>query len=241
MKPVPMMLFKGIGDSAHRIALGVVLAAMFVVPHAVAQDAAPDTLLKAVTTDVIAIIRQDQNIQTDNPAKVADLVETRILPLFNFTRMTQIAVARNWRSATPAQRETLSTEFKLLLVRTYATVLSSYRDQVIEFKPLRVTSGDTVVTVKSVIKQSGAAPITMDFDMEKTAAVWKVYDIKIDGISLISAYRETFAGKVRDSGLEGLIQSIADKNQQGEVRFRPRPTEDFYFPMFIWGILQGGR
>ncbi len=241
MTPVPMTLLNGVKHSAHRIVCGVVLAAMFAVPHAVAQDAAPDTLLKSVTADVIAVIRQEQNIQTDNPGKVADLIETRILPLFDFARMTQIAAARNWRLATPAQREALTTEFKLLLARTYATVLSSYRDQVIEFKPLHVASGDTVATVKSVIKQSGAAPITMNFDMEKTAAEWRIYDIKIDGISLISTYRETFAGKVRNSGLEGLIQSIADKNQRGEARFRSRPTEDFYVPIIIWGILQVGR
>jgi len=219
----------------------LVFIAMLAAPYSYAQNVAPDALLKSATADVIAIIRQDQDIQTGAAAKVADLVEARIFPLFDFTRMTQIAVARNWRFATPAQQTALTMEFTLLLVRTYAASLSSYRDRVIEFKPLRAGSGDTEITVKSVVKQPGAALISMNYDMEKGAAGWKVYDIKIDGASLISAYRETFARNVRDNGLEGLIQSVTEQNQQGEVRFRSLQKEDFYFPIFVRGLLQGGR
>lgn len=218
-----------------------VFIAMLAAPYSYAQNVAPDALLKSATADVIAIIRQDEDIQAGAPAKVADLVEARILPLFDFTRMTQIAVARNWRFATPAQQKALTTEFTLLLVRTYAASLSSYRDRIFEFKPLRAGSGDTEITVRSVVKQPGAALITMNYDMEKGAAGWKIYDIKIDGVSLISAYRETFARKVRDNGLEGLIQSVTDQNRQGEVRFRTLQKEDLYFPILVRGLLQGGR
>jgi phospholipid transport system substrate-binding protein len=193
----------------------LVLISALASPFSLSQDVAPDVLLKAVTLEVIAIVRQDKDIQAGSPAKVADLVETRILPLFDFTRMTQIAVARNWRLATPEQQKALTLEFKTLLVRTYSTALSSYRGQVIEFKPLRAASGGTEVTVKSVMKQPGAEPLTMDYDMEKTGAGWKVYDIKIDGASLITTYRETFAGKVREGGVDGLIKSLSDKNRQG--------------------------
>ena len=193
----------------------LVLISALAAPLSPAQDGAPDVLLKAVTLEVIAIIRQDKDIQAGNAGKVANLVETRILPLFDFTRMTQLAVARNWRLATPEQQKALTTEFKTLLVRTYSTALSSYRDQVIEFKRLRAASGDIEVTVKSVIKQPGTEPLTMDYDMEKIAAGWKVYDIKIDGVSLITTYRETFASRVRDGGIEGLIKSLSDKNRQG--------------------------
>lgn len=209
-------------------------------PFAFAQELAPDALLKSVTVDVIAIIRQDKDIQAGNPVKVANMVETRILPLFDFTRMTQLAVARNWRAATPEQQQALTREFKTLLVRTYSVALSSDRDQVIDFKPLRAAAGDTEVTVKSVMKQPGMEPLTMDYDMEKQAAEWKVYDIKIDGISLITTYRETFAGRVRDGGVEGLIKSLADKNRQGDVRFRTHETEDSSFSRLVQGILQGG-
>ena len=200
----------------------LVLISALAAPLPLAQDVAPDVLLKAVTLEVIAIIKQDKDIQIQagNPAKVADLVETRILPLFDFTRITQIAVARNWRLATPEQQKALTTEFKTLLVRTYSTALSSYRDQAIEFKRLRAASGDTEVTVKSVIRQPGTVPLTMDYDMEKTTAGWKVYDVKIEGVSLITTYRETFAGIVRGGGVEGLIKSLSEKNRQGDDRFR---------------------
>lgn len=218
----------------------LVLISAFAAPFSLGQDIAPDALLKAVTTDVIAIIRQDKDIQAGNPAKVADVVETRILPLFDFTRMTQLAVARNWRLATPEQQRALATQFKILLVRTYSTALSSYRDQVIEFKPLRAASGDTDVTVKSVMKQPGAEPLAMNYDMEKTAAGWKVYDINIDGISLITTYRHAFAGEVREGGVEGLIKSLSDKNRRGNGSIRPHQTENSYFPAIVRSLLQGG-
>jgi phospholipid transport system substrate-binding protein len=219
----------------------LVLISALAAPFSPAQDVAPDVLLKAVTLEVIAIIRQDKDIQAGNPAKVADLVETRILPFFDFTRMTQTAMARNWRLATPEQQKALTTEFKTLLVRTYSTALSSYHGQVIEFKRLRAASGDTEVTVKSVMKQPGTEPLTMDYDMEKIAAGWKVYDIKIDGVSLITTYRETFAGKVRDGGVDGLIKSLSDKNRQGDARFRSHQTENFYVLAIVQSFLQGGR
>jgi phospholipid transport system substrate-binding protein len=118
-----------------------------------------------------------------------------------------------------------------LLVRTYSTALSSYRDQVIEFTRLHAASGDTEVTVKSVMKQLGTEPLTMDSDMEKIAAGWKVYDIRIDGVSLIATYRETFAGKVREDGVDGLIKSLSDKNRQGDARFRSHQRENSYVPV----------
>jgi len=192
---------------------GVLLTAALAAPISFAEDVAPDALLKAVTVQVIAVIRQDKAIQAGNPARIADLVDARILPLFDFDRMTQTAMARNWRLATAAQQASLTAEFRVLLVRTYSTALSSYRDQVIEFKPLRAAAGDTEVTVKSEIRQSGRSPLTIDYDMVHGAAGWKVVDIKIEGVSLITAYRDSFASKVREAGLDGLIKSLADKNR----------------------------
>jgi phospholipid transport system substrate-binding protein len=196
----------------------LVLISALAAPFSLAQDVAPDVLLKAVTLEVIAIIRQDKDFQAGNPAKVADLVETRILPHFDFARMTQIAVARNWRLATPEQQQALITEFKTLLVRTYSTALSGYRDQAIEYKPLRAAPDATEVTVRSDVQQSGRERMTIDYDMEKTLAGWKVYDIKIAGVSLVTTYRETFAGRVRDGGIEGLIKSLWDKNRQSGIK-----------------------
>jgi len=192
----------------------LVLATAFVAPFGHAQQPAPDALLKAVTLEVTEIIRQDKEIQAGHPQKVAELVESRILPYFDFARMTQIAAARHWPLATPGQQKALTAEFKTLLVRTYSTALSGYRDQVIEFKPLRAAPEDTEVTVRSAIRQPGRVPLTIDYDMLKTETGWKVYDVKIAGISLITTYRESFAGIVRESGMDGLIKSLTDKNRR---------------------------
>jgi phospholipid transport system substrate-binding protein len=196
----------------------LVLIAALAAPFSLAQEVAPDVLLKEVTTEVLAIIRQDGDIRAGSPEKLAELVETRILPHFNFTRMTRIAVARNWRLASLEQQQALTTEFKTLLVRTYSTALSGYRNHVIEYKPLRAAAEATEVTVKSDVQQSGRERMTIDYDMEKTPAGWKIYDIKIASVSLVTTYRDTFASRVRDGGIDGLIKSLADKNRQGGLK-----------------------
>ncbi len=200
----------------HRFAFksALVLISALAAPCALAQDVAPDALLNSITTEVIAIIKEDAAIRAGNTAKVAVLVETRILPHFDFTRMTQLAVARNWRAASPEQQLALTAEFKTLLVRTYSTALSSYRDQVIEYRPLRAAPDATEVKVRSDVRQPGRERLSIDYDMEKTPAGWKVYDIHIAGISLVTTYRETFASRVRDGGIESLIKSLSDKNRQ---------------------------
>ena len=196
----------------------LVLILSFGASFALAQDVAPDVLLKGVTTEVIDIIKHDKDVQGANRTKIAAMIETRVLPHFDFARMTQSAVARNWRAATVEQRQTLTAEFKTLLVRTYSTALSNFRNQIIEFKPLRAGAGDTDVMVNTVVKQSGAEPLSIDYAMEQTPAGWKVYDIRIAGVSLIATYRDTFASKVREAGLDGLIKSLADKNRQSRSR-----------------------
>ncbi|OFZ87621.1 MAG: hypothetical protein A2V78_08725 [Betaproteobacteria bacterium RBG_16_64_18] len=178
-----------------------------------AQDVAPDVLVRSITTEVIEIIKQDKDIQAGNSKKIADLVEKRILPHFSFAHMTRIAVAVNWRRATPEQQKALAEEFKTLLVRTYSNALSLYRDQAIEFKPLRMRPDDVDVTVKSEIRQKGAQPVTLYYDMEKTPTGWKVYDVKVSGVSLITNYREDFAAQVRESGIDGLIKTLVSKNR----------------------------
>lgn len=225
-----------------RFILALLLAA--VAPLSLAQppsdvNAAPDVLVKSVTAEVIAVIRQDKDVQAGVPAKIGEVVESKILPLFDFTRMTQLAVARNWRLATPEQQKSLTSEFRTLLVRTYSTALANYRDQVIEFKPLRAAPGDNEVTVKSIVKQPSGDALTMDYEMEKTAAGWKVFDIKVDGISLITTYRETFASKVRTDGVDGLINSLVDKNRQGDARSRSNHTHNEAFPAIVRFLLQG--
>jgi phospholipid transport system substrate-binding protein len=131
--------------------------------------------------------------------------------------MARIAMGRNWRSATPDQQKQLATEFKTLLVRTYSTALTNYRDQRIDYKPLRAKPGDNEVTVKSDVKQSGSSqPVSIDYEMEKTDNGWKIYDVKVGGVSLVTTYRDTFASEVRDNGIDGLIKSLAAKNRETE-------------------------
>jgi phospholipid transport system substrate-binding protein len=179
---------------------------------ALAQEIAPDTLVKDVTTQVLAIMKEAQSVQTGDPKKTAELVEARVLPHFNFERMTQIAMAANWRQATPEQQRALTGEFKTLLVHTYSNALSLYHDQSINIKPTRIRSEDTEVTVKSELRRPGTQPLTVDYDLEKAPAGWKVVDVKVGGVSLILNYRSDFAGRVRDSGIDGLIHALAAKN-----------------------------
>jgi phospholipid transport system substrate-binding protein len=194
--------------------LAFALAWLFAVPSAHAQEVRPDALLKGVSEEVIAEIRKDKAIQAGNASKVTALVEAKVVPHFDFRRITQTAVGRGWRSATPEQQDRLTEEFTTLLVRTYSGALASYRDQVIEFRPLRASAADTDVTVKSVVRQAGAAPVTIEYDVSKSGAQWKVYDVRIEGISLIATYRTAFAEEVANRGVDGLIALLARKNRQ---------------------------
>lgn len=187
-------------------------------PLSHASETPPDALLASVTAEVVAVLKENRE-SADSPAKLAGLIETRVLPLFNFRRMAQLAMARNWRLATPEQQSTLAAEFQTLLVRTYSVAIANYRDQAIAYKRLRAAPGDTEVTVRSDVRQ-GSGRLRIDYDMEKTPAGWKVYDIKVDGVSLVTAFRESFASKVRDAGVDGLIRALVEKNRQGESASR---------------------
>ena len=203
-------------ETIRRVVLSLSLALF--TPLSQATETAPDALLSAVTAEVLAVLKQ--NREADNPARLAELVETRVLPLFDFSRMAQLAAARSWRLASSAQQSALTTEFRTLLVRTYATALAVSRDRTIVYKPLRLVRGDTDVTVRSEVKQGGGQ-LKIDYDMVKTPEGWKVYDVKMDGVSLVTAYREGFAAKVRDAGVDGLIKALAEKNRQGDSAARP--------------------
>ena len=187
-------------------------------PASPAEELAPDALVKTISLEVIAAIRQDKDIQAGNPNKITSLVEAKILPHFDFAHTTRIAMGANWRRTSSEQREQLVREFRTLLVRTYSSALMSYRDQVLEFKPLRAQAGDTQVTVRSEVRQSGAQAVSIDYEMEKTPSGWKVYDVRISGVSLAATYRDTFAEEVRNRGIEGLIEVLSGKNRQNDAR-----------------------
>jgi phospholipid transport system substrate-binding protein len=194
--------------------LAFALAWLLAVPSVHGQEPGPDVLLKAVSEEVIAEIRKDKAMQAGDGAKIATLVEKKIVPHFDFRRITQIAVGRGWRSATPEQQDRLTDEFKTLLVRTYSGALAGYRDHVIEFRPLRAAASDTEVTVRSVVRQAGAPSIAIEYDVAKTGGRWLVYDVRIDGISLVATYRSAFAEEFANRGVDGLISLLARKNRQ---------------------------
>ena len=185
---------------------------------ATAQDAAPDALIKNVTNEVLEIVRKDKDIQSGNTRKAIDLVEAKVLPHFNFTRMTQLALARDWRQASATQQKALTDEFRTLLVRTYSKALTEYKNQSIEFRPFAAKAGETDVRVRTEIKQSGAGKnIELDYFLEKSTGGWKVYDIEVGGISLVTNYRESLASEVRNNGIDGLVKSLQAKNKSGEA------------------------
>jgi len=184
-----------------------------VLPAHAAEIVAPDVLAKNVTEEVLAILRADRDIQAGDSGKAAELIETRILPHFNFQTMTRLVIGRNWAQATPAQRNALTSEFRTLLVRTYTASLTLYRDQTIDYRPVKLTPGAADVVVKSMVRQARGEPISVDYAMEKTEGGWKVYDVKVAGISLVENYRSTFSAEVQRSGIDGLIKALAEKNR----------------------------
>jgi phospholipid transport system substrate-binding protein len=174
----------------------------------------PDALAKSVTDDVLVVLRTDRDIQSGNTKKVIDLVEQKVLPHFNFVRMTQLAVGRHWREASPEQRKQLVEEFRTLLVQTYAATLTAYRDQAIDYRPLRMQSEDTDVVVRSLINQSGGKPVTVDYKMQKSDTGWKVYDVVVGDLSLVQSYRGSFNTEVQKGGIDGLVKTLTEKNKQ---------------------------
>lgn len=191
------------------------LAALFVV-SAAAADVAPDVLVKSVTNEVLDLVRKDQDIQNGNSLKTLNLVETKVLPHFNFERMTRLALGREGRQATPEQLKTLTSEFRTLLVRTYSKALTEFRDQEITFKPFRMAAADTDVRVRTDVRQTGGKPISLDYYLEKGAAGWKVYDLEVGGVSLVTNYRSSFSSQIQSAGIDGLIHSLQAKNKSTE-------------------------
>jgi phospholipid transport system substrate-binding protein len=182
-----------------------------------AQEDSPDALIKKVTEDVLTIVRQDKDIQSGNTKKAIELVEAKVLPNFNFVHMTALAMGKDWNKATPEQRKQLSDEFKTLLVRTYSNALTGYKDQTVRYKPTKMQAGDAEVVVKTEVVQAGNKPIQLDYSMEKLAEGWKVYDVIVAGVSLVTNYRDTFGQEVRANGVDGLVKMISNKNKQLEA------------------------
>ena len=181
---------------------------------AIAQaTVAADVFVKSVADDVLTIVKKDKDIQSGNQEKIFALAEDKIVPNFNFDHVCKLVLGKNYSKATKEQQDAFEREFRTLLIRTYASALSKYRNQTIEYKPLRESADDKDVVVKTQILQPGGQPLPVDYSVEQVGDAWRVYDITIEGVSLVTNYRGQFSNEVRQGGMDGLIQKLADKNK----------------------------
>ena len=178
----------------------------------------PDELVKRTSEDVLATVKSDADIQAGDQAKIFALAEEKIVPNFNFDKVSRLVLGKNWTKATAEQKTAFQTEFRTLLIRTYATALSKYKNQTIEYKPLRMAEGANTASVKTAIVQPGGQPIAVDYSPEKKADAWKVYDIVIEGVSLVTNYRGQFAQEIRQNGIDSLIKKLGDKNKAAAAK-----------------------
>jgi len=187
------------------------LIAALVPALALAQES-PEALVKRVSDEVVAIVKADKDVAAGNQAKVVELAEQKVLPHFDFERMTRLAVGKNWSQASDAQKQALVKEFRTLLVRTYSSSLSQYRNQTIEVKPGKSGPSDTEATVRTAVIQQGGPPIPIDYSMEKKNGAWMVYDVVIDGASLVTTYRGTFNDQIQRGGIDALVKTLQERN-----------------------------
>ena len=173
----------------------------------------PEVLIQRVAAELIEAVKSDAALRNGDQTRVIALVDNRLLPHVNFTRMTAASVGRFWRQATPEQKQKLQAEFKTLLVRTYSGALSQVKDQTLVVKPLRANPGDTEVIVRSELRTPGRDPVQLDYRVEKTETGWKVYDLNVLGVWLVETYRGQFAQEINAKGLDGLIAALAQRNR----------------------------
>jgi phospholipid transport system substrate-binding protein len=206
------------GRAWRRIAAASVAALVVALAFPALAQEAPDALVKRVSQEALAIIKTDPQVQAGDQARIRELIETKLTPHFDIDRMTALAAGRAYRTATPEQKKRLGEEFKTLLIRTYSTALNQYRDQTIEYKPLRADPNATEVTVRTEVIRPGQTPVEIDYSLGKTPSGWKAYDVIVGGVSLVTNYRDEFTQQVQAGGIDGLIKSLATKNAGGGAK-----------------------
>lgn len=174
----------------------------------------PQELVQQTADKMLNKLRDERQLIDQHPGRLYALVEQIVLPHFDFERMSSWVLGKYWRRASPEQRRRFVEEFRNLLVRTYAKSLSSYTDNEVTYLPFRGSPGQDDVTVRTEVQQPGAFPIPIDYSLYLKGGEWKVYDVTIDGVSLVANYRTTFANQIRREGLDKLIATLADRNQQ---------------------------
>jgi phospholipid transport system substrate-binding protein len=179
-----------------------------------AANSAPDALVRALSNEVLDAIKADKTLQSGDVARLNKLIDEKILPYVNFEKMTQLAVGRGWRQASPEQKQALTTEFRQLLVRTYAGAVSQITDHKVEMKPFRAQPTETDVLVRTAVVPSRGEGIPLDYRLEKTDAGWKIYDVNVAGVWLVENYRSSFSSEINQGGIDGLIKSLTERNRQ---------------------------
>lgn len=175
----------------------------------------PLELVHKTADDVLTVLKSDDSIQQDKE-KIYQLAEEKILPNFDLDRISMLVLGKAWRKINEDQQQQFKSEFKTMLLRTYAVALGKYKDQQIDFKPMRMEPTDKQATVKTQIIQDGAQPISVDYTLAKKDDQWKVFDIVIEGVSLVTNYRSQFASEIKNNGIDSLISKLAEKNNKGD-------------------------
>jgi len=194
----------------------IITFVIILLPTAVFADLMPDELIRKTADDVISALNSDESIQNGNKKNLYKLAEEKILPSFNFERISRLVLGKAWRKATDQQKEKFKSEFRSLLLRTYSIALSKYKDQGIEIKPMRMRPADKIVIVKTEIVQDGAQPIKVNYALAKDGDSWLVFDIVIEGVSLVTNYRSQFSSEIRKGGMDSLNNKLAKKNKSNK-------------------------
>jgi phospholipid transport system substrate-binding protein len=188
------------------------LALMLLATPVLAQDSGPEELVKKITQDVLDAVKSDKQLAAGDKQKALQLAEEKILPHVDFAEATRLAVGRSWNQASAEQKKRLTDEFRRMLVRTYSSAISTYEGQTMKVLPVRMKPADTDVTVRNQYIRPGGKPVQLDYAMHKTDGGWKIYDIVVEGVSLVLTYRSEFDAAVKQEGIDGLIKRMAAKS-----------------------------
>ena len=193
---------------------------------AAAQNLGPDQLVQKITDEILAAIKSDKQLAAGDKQKATKLAEEKVLPYIDFEQATRLAVGRAWREATPEQKQRLVTEFRNMLVRTYSNAISAYQGQTLKVLPQRGKQDPEETVVRTQFIRAGGQPLPIDFTMHKAGETWKVYDITVEGVSLVMTYRSEFDAVVKQEGVDGLIKRLAQKNSPAAMgASAPKPEK----------------
>jgi phospholipid transport system substrate-binding protein len=184
----------------------------------------PDMLIEQTMSEVLEIMKKDSALLTDE-ARLLELVDAKILPHFDFGRMTKLAVGKAWRTATPEQKQSLTNEFRTMLVRTYTKVFTTYKNPKVETKHVQVAVGVEEIPVKTIISFNDGRSVKVEYEMEKTPTGWKAFDVTLEGVSLVTSYRGSFGDQIQQTGVDGLIQKLAETNRSASASSKARKAQ----------------